>query len=185
MCCSRHAATETKDVETAPVKSDSTSGFIKKFFGKIERMSKNKSSPVKEAPKETPASEAPVEPVPVPEAEPAVESAPVVEETPSAEETPVVDAPAPATTESKPPTAESKISDKITEGKGYFLTKVNKVKKTFFTKSHSFSGSIPDSKQSVAPTSAPPAVIDEVPTEAKTAEVSAPVTEVRRCLGVE
>ena len=62
---------------------------------------------------------------------------------------------------------------------------MNKFKKSYFTKSHSFSGSIPDSKQGVAPTAAPPAVIDEVPSEAKTAEVSAPVTEVRRCIGVD
>lgn len=169
MSSSRYAATETKDVETAPVKSDSTPGFFQKLKGKFESKLKSKSSPVKEAPKEIPASDAPVEPVPVPEAEPVVESAPVVEETP------VVEAPAPPTTESKPATAESKINDKITEGKGFF----NKVKKSFFTKSHSFSGSILDSKQGVAPVSAPPAVIDEVPNEVKTEEVSAPVTEVR------
>lgn len=170
---SRRASTETKDVETAPVKSESTPGFFQKLKGKLESKMKSKSSPVKEAPKESPSSEAPVEPVP--EAEPVVESAPVVEETPA------VDTPAAATTESKPATTESKISDKISEGRGFF----NKVKKSFFTKSHSFSGSIPDSKLGVTPPSAPPAVIEEVPKEAETAEVSAPVAEVRRCIGVD
>lgn len=166
MSASHYAATETKDVETPPVKSEPAPGFFQKLKGKLESKMKSKSSPVKEAAKEPPSSEAPVEPVP--EAEPAVESAPVVEQTPA------VDVPAAAPTESKPATAESKIADKISEGKGFF----NKVKKSFFTKSHSFSGSIPDSKLGAAPTAAPPAVIAEVPKEAETSEVSAPVTEV-------
>ena len=106
---------------------------------------------------------APVEdapaPVPVAEAEAAAPAAAVAAE-PAVESAP----PAPETK----PTVAGKLSEKVSEGKGFF----NKVKKSFFTKSHSFSGSIPDSKAAVG---APPATIPEAPKEAETAP--APATE--------
>jgi hypothetical protein len=47
------------------------------------------------------------------------------------------------------------------------------VKKSFFTKSHSFSGSIPESKQGTAATSTPP-TIAEVSKEAESVPISTP-----------
>lgn len=129
------------------MKSDSPS-FLAKLKGKIEKSMKSKSPkeapPAKEEPAPAPATEvAPVE-APAPVETPAVVPAPV--ETPAA---------AAETSETKPVAA--------TEGKTFF----NKIKKQFFTKSHSFSGSIPDSKLGVAPTTIPPAPIEEALKEAE------------------
>lgn len=151
---------EPKAVDTpAPAKSDHSTLFqkIKKTF-EFPKSSKSKESPAKEATKEP--VEAAAAPAPAPEP---VVAAPEAETVAA----PVAETPPPAA-DSKPTTTD-KIHEKVSEGKGFF----NKVKKSFFTKSHSFSGSIPESKQGTAATSTPP-TIAEVSKEAESVPVSTP-----------
>ena len=149
-------------VADAPViKADHPSLFqkVKKAF-EFPKSHKSKESPTREL-------EAPLEPGP--EAEAAAPVLAVAAES-AVETTP----PAAATPETKP-TAAGKVLEKVSEGKGFF----NKVKKSFYTKSHSFSGSIPDSKLDSSP-AAPPPAITEVPIQTESVPAPAPqVTEVR------
>lgn len=145
----------------APTKSDHPSLFqkFKKTF-EFPKISKNKESPSKEAPSKEAPKEAPKEEVAeTAEPSPAVQASPASETTPPA-----------ATTESKPSTGE-KLQEKVSEGKNFF----NKlVKKSFFTKSHSFSGAIPETKQGTTPAAAAPSAIVEAAKEAESVPVSTP-----------
>lgn len=138
---------ESKAVDTIVPKSDHPTLFqkVKKAF-EFPKSHKSKESPAKEVPAKEP--EADVEPAPVAEAESAALASSVTAE-------PEVMSLAAATPEAKPAVSE-KASEKVSEGKGFF----NKVKKSFFTKSYSFSGSIPDSKLGVAPAAPPPAIAE-------------------------
>jgi hypothetical protein len=141
------AVNESKAVDTIVPKSDHPTLFqkVKKAF-EFPKSHKSKESPAKEVPAKEP--EADVEPAPVAEAESAALASSVAAE-------PEVMPLAAATPEAKP-TVSEKASEKVSEGKGFF----NKVKKSFFTKSYSFSGSIPDSKLGVAPAAPPPAIAE-------------------------
>ena len=151
---------ESKAVDAPVAKPEHSTLFqkVKKAFEFPKN--KNKESPAKEAKEVHPKQvEAPVEPTPAPEAEAAAPAA--TETTETAVETAQPAAPA---SDAKP-TVSERVSEKVSEGKVNFF---NKVKKTFFTKSHSFSGSIPDSKLGAAP-AAPPPAIAEVPKEVESA----------------
>lgn len=157
----KEAVPETVTVADAPViKADHPSLFqkVKKAF-EFPKSHKSKESPTREL-------EAPLEPGPEAEAAAPVAAESAVETTP----------PAAATPETKP-TAAGKVSEKVSEGKGFFI----KVKKSFFTKSHSFSGSIPDSKLDSSP-AAPPPAITEVPITTESVPAPAPAPQVTETL---
>ncbi|KAG0573294.1 hypothetical protein KC19_VG166000 [Ceratodon purpureus] len=160
-------AVDTKAFEPAS-KSDHSTLFqkLKKTF-EFPKSYKSKESPSKEAPVAAETTEAvPPAEVPAP--------APVAEEAVATVKT----SPAPATPEPKP-TASEKVAEKVSEGKGFF----NKVKKSFYTKSHSFSGSIPESKSGASTATPPPAIAEvskgaeTVPTPAASETSVTPVPE--------
>ena len=169
---------ESKAVDAPVAKPDHPTLFqkVKKAF-EFPKSHKSKEPTAKEVKEAVPKqAEAPVESTTPVESTPA-ESTPAAEASTVAPATiePVVEtAPAAAPTQDTKPTVSDKVSEKVSDGKNFF----NRVKKTFFTKSHSFSGSIPDSKLGTAP-AAPPPAIAEVPKEVESAPAPPPeATEV-------